>query len=93
MDTDPAIEAITVQEVKDATNRDQQLLKLMEVVHTGLGRKELCKSSCMKVLDEISYQRGALLRETRVLIPFELEGRAVALAAEGHEGIQARLCT
>ena len=29
VDTNPAIEAITVEEVKDATNRDQQLLKLM----------------------------------------------------------------
>ena len=91
VDTDPAIEAITVQEVKDATNRDQRLLKLMEVVQTGLERKEMPNSPYRKVLDKLSYQRGVLLRGTRVMIPFELEGRAVALAHEGHKGIKATL--
>ena len=78
VDTDPIIEAITV-------------LKLMEVVQTGLERKEMPNSPYRKVLDKLSYQRGVLLRGTRVMIPFELEGRAVALAHEGHKGIKATL--
>ena len=78
VDTDPIIEAITV-------------LKLMEVVQTGLERKEMPNSPYRKVLDKLSYQRGFLLRGTRVMIPLELEGRAIALAHEGHKGIKATL--
>ena len=62
------------------------------MVQTGLGRKELPKSPYRKELDELSYQRGVLLRGTRVLIHFELKGRAVELAHKGHEGIEITLC-
>ena len=60
-------------------------------MQTGLGRKEQTGSPYGKILDELSYVNGVLVRGTKVLIPRELEGRAVALAHEGHGGIESTL--
>ena len=49
------------------------------------------KSPYRKVLDELSYDKGVLVRGTKVLMPGELDPRAVALAHEGHKGIEATL--
>ena len=91
VDTDPPQAAITEQEVRRATSRDEHLATLMKVVQTGLGRKEQTGSPYGKILDELSYVNGVLVRGTKVLIPSELEGRAVALAHEGHGGIESTL--
>ena len=88
VDTDPPLAAITEQEVRRATRRDEHQASLVKVVQTGLGRKELTGSPYGKILDELSYVNGVLVRGTKVLMPSELEGRAVALAHEGHGGIK-----
>ena len=77
--------------MRQATQRDQTLANLVMVVQTGLGRKELHKGPYTQVLDELSYAEGVLVRGDKVLLPRELEARAVALAHEGHEGTKPSL--
>ena len=53
-------------------------------LNPGLGLKELPKRPYTHVVQDLSYNKG-------MLVPSELQSRAVALAHEGHEGIEPNL--
>ena len=72
VDTEPPLDAITEQEVRQATRRDQHLSTLVKVMQTGLGRKEQTRSPYGKILEELSYAKGVLVRGTKVLMPSAL---------------------
>ena len=91
VDMDPPPDAITEKELQQAMKRDTAMIKLVKVVQTGLGLNELPKSPFTQVMQELSYTKGMLVRGTQVLVPRELQSRAVALAHEGHEGIESTL--
>ena len=91
VDMDPPPAAITEKELQQVMERDQDMVKLVKAVQTGLGIKELPKNPYTRVVQELSYAKGMLVRGTQVVIPRELQGRAVALAHEGHEGIEPTL--
>ena len=51
VDTEAPPRAITEEEVRQATRRDQTLNNLVKVVQTGRGRKEMHKGPYTQVLD------------------------------------------
>ena len=88
---EPPLEAVTEDELREAMQKDQLMCKLVKAVQTGQGRSELLSTPYRQVLDELSYAGGVLVRGGRVLIPDELQARVVALAHEGHLGIEPTL--
>ena len=85
------LEAVTLEQVQEAMRGDRLMKKLVKAVQTGQDRAEMGKSVYGKVLTELSYAQGVLVRGDRVVIPDSLLAEVIALAHEGHPGIELTL--
>ena len=82
-------EAISGDKVKEATDKDEKLKKLREMILMGkqintLGGK---LDGYKKVWDELSVCNGILMKGEKIVIPEALEDDIVKIAHEGHMGI------
>ena len=78
--------AITIQDIKDATSKDQSCQKLIEDVT----KYKSCRAELglyKGIFNELSVVDGILLREDRVIIPSLLQADIIQLAHECHMGI------
>lgn len=89
--------AMTLEEVKTATSSDKTLMKAMEYVHTGrwfeiktskdseVNVKELQQLS--NAHEELTCSDNVLLYGCKIVMTTKLRDKAVALAHEGHQGM------
>ena len=79
-------EAVTVDEVKQATEQDKFLKQLKMDVKAGRLRKEFKKSEYSQIFQELTLTNGVLLKGDKLVIPPSLQADCIALAHEGHLG-------
>ncbi|KAK7099608.1 hypothetical protein V1264_003723 [Littorina saxatilis] len=77
--------AMTVQEVRDATQQDDTLENLMCAVQSGRWDCNLTEYARFK--DELSVHDGVILRGHRLIIPASLQRKVVEIAHQSHQGI------
>ena len=77
--------AMTQDEVRSETQRDPQLLKVMQAVQTGQWRGDI--SDFTRFKDEISVYGGLVLRGHRLILPQSLQNQAIDIAHQSHQGI------
>jgi hypothetical protein len=85
--------AFTSQEIIEATKNDRVLRLLTKIVtqdennHESEELKEV-KERFAKVMDELTVStEGLILRGSRIIIPVELQEKAIRLAHDGHQGL------
>ena len=78
--------AMTTDEVKQSTANDQTLQAVINAINTERWDDVLVQSY-KRLRDELSVYDGIVLRGTRIIIPTELQSKAVDLAHVGHQGI------
>ena len=78
--------AMTTDEVKQSTANDQTLQAVINAINTERWDDVLVQSY-KQLRDELSVYDGIVLRGTRIIIPTELQSKAVDLAHVGHQGI------
>jgi hypothetical protein len=79
--------ALTIQEIEDETNKDQELKELRKLIITA---KYLPKNLGYynRLFHELSVtEEGIVLRNHRIIIPKSLRKRVVELVHVGHQGI------
>jgi hypothetical protein len=77
--------AVTAQEIQEASLEDEELETLRESIETG--RWENCDKMYVAVSPELCTVGNVVLRGTRIVIPKKLRARVLSLAHEGHLGI------
>ena len=82
--------AITMNKVKEATQDDNTLQRLIVAIKRGYITKEDEKilAPYKKVWTELSEAKGMVLRGSKVVVPQSLQKDMVTLAHEGHQGIE-----
>ena len=78
--------AMTTDDVKQSTANDQTLQAVINAINTERWDDVLVQSY-KRLRDELSVYDGIVLRGTRIIIPTELQSKAVDLAHVGHQGI------
>ena len=78
--------AMTTDEVKQSTANDQTLQAVINAINTERWDDVLVQSY-KRLRDELSVYDGIVLRGTRIIIPTELQSKAVDIAHVGHQGI------
>ncbi|XP_062568299.1 uncharacterized protein K02A2.6-like [Saccostrea cucullata] len=76
--------ALTIQEVRQKTSEDRELVEIMRRIKTGHGRLD---AKIRTVETELSVVDGIVLRGSRILLPKCLRKQTIQLAHEGHQGI------
>ena len=88
--------SMTVAEIEQSTERDTTLQAIIHAIQHNRWNVELKSGinkqafqSLQKVRDELSVTESGklVLRGTRIVIPQELQKRAIELAHVGHQGI------
>ncbi|XP_062588414.1 uncharacterized protein K02A2.6-like [Saccostrea cucullata] len=83
--TDNAVpKALTIQEVRQKTSEDRELVEIMRRIKTGHGRLD---PKIRTVEAELSVVDGIVLRGSRIILPKCLRRQTIQLAHEGHQGI------
>ena len=88
--TNSTPKAMTLDEVKQFTQSDATLRKVIEVVRTGRWHDTdgVDISSVRAIRNELTVSdNDILLRDTRLVIPTALRSQVIQLAHEGHQGI------
>ncbi|KAK3763364.1 hypothetical protein RRG08_031862, partial [Elysia crispata] len=78
--------ALTLEEVKQATASDKTLQNVMTAITTG-NWDSRSVSPFKSIKDELTIHDGIVLRQSRILIPDSLQLRVVKLAHSAHQGI------
>ena len=82
------IDAITIEEVKRETEKDELLQKVIHAVKSnGTLKKDLDLDAYANVISELSVINGLLLRGKRLVMPKKKQKKVVDAAQEGHQGI------
>ena len=82
------IHAITLEEVKRETEKDELLQKIIHAVKSnGTLKKDLDMDVYANVISELSVINCLLLRGERFVMPEKLQKKVVDAAHEGHQGI------
>jgi hypothetical protein len=85
--------AFTSQEIIEATKKDRVLSLLTKIVTKDENNQESeelkeVKERFAKVIDELTVStEGLILRGTRIIIPVELQEKAIRIAHDGHQGL------
>ena len=80
--------AVTIEEVAQATNEDQELRQLRKLLINGARYPSKELKNYKQIYNELSVTReGVVLRGHRILMPKALRARVVELAHAGHQGI------
>ena len=78
--------AMTQDEVREATQKDGLLNKVMKAIQTGdWNDKEISEYERFK--EELSVYKGLILRDHRLIIPSELQRKVIEIAHLSHQGI------
>ncbi|KAK3741501.1 hypothetical protein QZH41_002971 [Actinostola sp. cb2023] len=80
--------AVTLQEIQDATAKDHTLQNLAKVIATQRwyeAGRDVCEYQQVK--QELTVANGVILRGTRIIVPETLRQRMIMLAHSGHQGI------
>ena len=86
---DGLLEAITVEEIKDSTSRDQEMKILMNAVTSR--RKDFLTPELHqfnRVFKSLSVVDGIILKANKIVIPKKLRKRIVTAGHEGHQGFE-----
>jgi hypothetical protein len=86
--TDTIPKAITLSELQEATEKDPVMKLLFPIIQNS--NKAQCKKTApefFNVFDELCIADGLILRDNRIVLPKELQKRAVDICHEGHLGI------
>jgi hypothetical protein len=75
---------MSISDVKEAS--DNEYLSLQEAIQQNVWAADLSKYAVFK--DEFSVVDGIVLRGSKIIIPTKLRDRVLALAHEGHPGMQ-----
>ena len=78
--------ALTTREVEEASDKDEELCKLREVLNTGKWHNDECKEY-IPASGELCVVGKLILRGTRMVIPRNMRAQVLTLAHEGHPGI------
>ncbi|GFO01889.1 transposon ty3-g Gag-Pol polyprotein, partial [Plakobranchus ocellatus] len=78
--------ALTLEEVRDATSQDSQLQAVMTAITTGKWTANPL-STYKTLKDELSAHDGVILRQNRIVIPEVLQKQVVKLAHASHQGV------
>ena len=82
------LDAITMEEVREATNKCPEMVKLKKAIRTGnFEDKELRRYKEADVRENLYVTDQVVYRGKRVVVPGELRDRAVKLSHKGHQGI------
>ncbi|XP_062611303.1 uncharacterized protein K02A2.6-like [Saccostrea cucullata] len=76
--------ALTIEEVRQKTSEDRELVGIMRRIETGHGRLD---PKIRTVEAELSVVDGIVLRGSRIILPKCLRRQTIQLAHEGHQGI------
>ena len=81
-------DAVTLEELVKATEKDNQLEVLKKCIERGCveSSEKLTVREYAQVFKELSCGRGVVLRGDKIVIPQSLRGKIVSLAHEGHQG-------
>ena len=79
-------EAVTLAEVREATQQDPLLSKLMADIQRGRLSEELRNTEYKGVFEELTTTSGVILKGERLVMPKALHPMVIALAHEGHQG-------
>lgn len=77
--------AMTIEEIRNASERDTHILKIREALRSDRWNPELKPYEIIKT--ELCEYDGLVLRGRRILIPGSLRMHIMQLAHEGHQGI------
>ena len=83
---DPA--AITIQEVREETCKNETLTKLRQAIQTGLNEAgdELLPYMAKEIKHDLHVVDGVIYRGKRIIVPESLQQRVIELGHEGHQG-------
>ena len=85
--------AVTLQEIQDATAKDQTLQSLARVLVTQKWNEaDSDIRAYQQVKQELTVANGVILKGTRIIVPETLRHRVVTLAHNGHQGIVKTKC-
>lgn len=76
--------ALTTREVEEASADDEELREVRKAIESGTFDK--CKAYA-PIANELCVIGYLVLRGVRIVLPYSLRARALALAHEGHLGI------
>lgn len=79
--------AITLQEIKEETTKDEELTQIMECLRSGI--MDCMFKEYKPYVDELCSAEGVLLRGNRLVVPTKLRERVLAVAHEAHPGMAA----
>lgn len=79
-----ALEGVTLEEIKEASESDEEHKALTRAVESGKWEPSVAKWKPYG--GEFAMHRNLLLRSNRIFIPLELRTRVLAAAHEGHPG-------
>ena len=80
------IRAITLQEIEEATAKDEELGQLVEAIQTGKWKENDSLKDYKHVFKELSMnaEQTIIMRGKQIVIPRSMHERAIQLAHEGH---------
>ena len=76
--------AITMDQLRDDTDKDPELKPLLEEKRVGQMTKATSKAPYGKLWPEIKERDGILTKAGKIIVPKVLQPQAIALAHEGH---------
>ena len=82
---------MTLEEVKDATLKDQVLQKVRKAIESGTwDTKDLEPQPCKRCADELTVNntKDIIMKGCRIVIPKSLQNRATKLGHVEHQGIE-----
>ncbi|XP_058840882.1 uncharacterized protein K02A2.6-like [Topomyia yanbarensis] len=79
------LSAITLQEIKHETARDQVLCAVIEAIHSQNWPSDLFRYQAFS--KELVITDGIVVRDDRIILPLKLRPRALEITHRGHPGI------
>ena len=77
--------------LRRATLKDKMLMALAEDIQRGRLHPGPHNKDFEKVFLELTYTQGVIMRGEQLVIPYKLQSEVIALAHEGHLGMQATI--
>ena len=77
--------AITMEQMREATQQDEELAEVVKEKKTGTKSKKMSKGPYGKMWDDLQERNGILLKDGKqMVVPKSLQAQAIAIAHEGH---------
>ena len=79
-----ALPAITIEDLKAATEKDTELSEILKEKWEGTKSKKASKGPYGKMWEDVRERDGILTKDGKIIVPKSLQAQAIALAHEGH---------